>query len=265
MEKEMTSYGELKKRFLNRAALMKKDLPNELSLIEDMLFYSFDLDNKIRKRLEEGVKKSGKTPRDNIQIITVLFTGTNHFLQGAYDLAIFGLNRPSYSLLRTVFENILHIYMLHLTDGREAYLFIKKCQKNLSKEEEEEFRQKYRYLTAKKVINLLFSEKSKVEQNNFYDDISKSVHKHVRSAIYDTQYNREESKKLLELILLLGTANLWAICDVFLEKINEKQRKSADELVEKIGKHGGNIPNLIPDSENLKSKPGITIYKKMNN
>ena len=47
-------------------------------------------------------------------IITICFA--------AYKLACIGLNNPAYLNLRTVFEGITQMYLLHFTD-REAYIF----------------------------------------------------------------------------------------------------------------------------------------------
>ncbi|GBE17481.1 hypothetical protein BMS3Abin16_00064 [archaeon BMS3Abin16] len=257
MNNYLDSFSELKTRFGIKTKLIEEKLPTEILLIEELLYSSFNLDLTI----SEINRKTEKAMEETLSVIYILFAGTNHFLKGSFDLALIGLNRPSHSLLRTVYENILHIYLLHLTEGREAQLYVKNMLGNLSEEEKSEYKEKYRYLSLKKVVHPLYTAKSKETHLNFYGEISKNSHASIKSAFYDMEIAYQPSKEVLELILLLGVANLIAINDVFFKILSETDHQVYSKLCERISEHVGGGPDLIPNSPTLTRHPNILSLK----
>ena len=254
MEESITSYPGLKEIFFNRTTLIRKEFPIELNLIGDLIFHSFKLDESLMKTIVNEQKETGK-PFEGVDAITsLLFRGTNHFLEGAFELALVGLNRPSYSLLRTVYENILTIYLLQLTD-EESDLFVKKMEGLLSKKDEKKYW--FKHFSPSKMTKRLYSGEAKSKLTDLYRELSENSHPNIRRQHYDQNLDLGESKKLLEFILLLGVANIWAFCEGFLEKLTKTDHEKTDDIIEKIGNHIKDFPNIIPDSPTLSRKPKI--------
>lgn len=157
-------------------------------------------------------------------MIPILFHKNNYYLIAAHKLAGYGLINPCYLILRTVFENIMHIYLLHLTI-REARLFYKiQTDQELTPIEKNEYNS-YKKLNPSKVREILYVDTKKKKLDNYYSQFSKSVvHPSIIGAWSDFEPNDVSIDDTLTLSVDFSAANIIAIAETFLISSIEKRR-----------------------------------------
>ena len=220
------------------------------------MFYLSDI---LNARFYEEYKKTSKPLDGPKALIPILFDRNNHYLIAAHKLALNGLINPAYLNLRTVFEGISQIYLLHLTE-KEADLFYKKQLNILTPSEENDLIKTYEWLKPAKVRNILFTNQKKNQINDFYNQISNSTHPSIISAMSDFILREETSTDVLNLILGLSAANLIVINETYFEKFDQDEVDEITNMLDMIADElGGFMVDMIPNNPSIKGKLKIII------
>jgi hypothetical protein len=246
------TFDEIEKALTNRENIVKEKFVSEITLFKVAIEHSFYLSDLIRTRLEKKAIATSTKLDGPRALIPFLYPRNNHYLLAAYYLALKGLNNQSMSLIRTVFEGILHLYLLHLTE-KEAWLFFKNETNQLSKEEKEELKKK-RYLSPNVIFGILYTKDTIKTLKKFYGYISKSSHPSIRSVMWDFQYNYESTKDTFFVILALCFSNLLVISEIYSNKLRKKEKEKTDEILNKIANKIEALPDLIPDKPDFIEK-----------
>ena len=133
---EIESVLQIRKDFIS------KEYVNKINIFRDSVELLFYLRDILNARFYEEHKKTNKPLDGPKALIPILFDRNNHYLIAAFKLALSGLNNPAYLNLRTVFEGINLIYLLHLTE-KEADLFYKKQLNILTTSEKKDFKKTF--------------------------------------------------------------------------------------------------------------------------
>ena len=238
---------------------MFKNHTDKINIFRDTIELLFYLRDILNARIYEDIEVSGQPLSGPKALIPILYDRNNHYLIAAYKLTSNCLINPAYLNLRVVFETIAKIYLLHLTE-KEADLFYKSQLSKLSVNEEKEFKSKYSWLGPKTVRNILYSDKKKLQINEFYEQISNSAHPSIISAMSDFEYRDETVTDALHLTLALASANMIVIHETYFDKFNEEAETEIINTLDKIAKElGGFMIDMIPNNPDLKKKPIIVL------
>lgn len=261
MDSRKDTYDEIIKKLENRKDQISIDFHKETVLIKEIIEESFYLHGIINEIHRTNFDRTGIKLDGPEALLHFLFHRNNHYLIASYKLALKGLNNPSYAILRSVFETILHSYMLHLTD-EEAKLFFKFETNQLTSKEEREVNSKYQRF-APRIIRKLLYEGQKLEQIfEFYKVISTSTHPSIKHAFEDMVYDKETTEDLLWLLLSLGIANIMAFGEVYFDSIKPTIAKELEELIKRVALELDAYPDLIPNKPEYKDKLKLEIYSK---
>lgn len=247
------TYGEINEKLKNRKDIISVNFFKETVLIEEIIEESFYLSKIIDNRILTKVKKTGRKLYGPKALPPTLFKRNNHYLIASYKLALDGLNNPCGLILRSVFETILQLYLVHLT-REEARLFYKKEVNKLTPVEEKEVKKKYQYFKPKFIRELLY-EGDKLDQHiKFYEALSISAHPSIKQAYGDFSYKEENTKDNLWLIMMLGCANIIAFGEIYHKLLESSVAQNLEELIKRIALELESYPDLIPNKPEYKRK-----------
>lgn len=255
------SYNEINKKFENREELISLDFHKETVLIKEIIEESFHFHEILNDLIRAKFKETGKKLDGPEAILHFLFSRNNHYLIASYTLALKGLNNPSYTILRSVYETILHSYMLHLTD-EEAKLFFKFETNQLTSEEERKVNRKYQRFAPRIIRKLLYEGQKLDKIKKFYEHVSISAHPSIKHAMGDFGYDKETTKDHFYLLLSLGIANIIAFSEVYFDSIKPTVAKELEELIKRVALELEAYPDLIPNKPKYKDKLKLEIYSK---
>jgi hypothetical protein len=159
---------------------------------------------------------------------------------------------PAYLTLRSVFEGVTQIYLLHLTD-REAELFYKKQIETLTPNDKRELKRR-RWLSPAEVRDILYTGTKKEQNEAFYNGISNSAHPSVRGVTMNFELKEDVVVDVLSLTLMLAVSNLIAINESCFEIITKKERGEVLEAIEEVVAELGYISDLIPNNPKMEDK-----------
>lgn len=260
MEQKVTKrpFGQLDNIFNSRQRLINQQFSEDLALVKETIEQSFYLLDLIETRLAGEAITTGEKLSGPKALLPIIYGNNCHFLIASYKLVLQGLNNPARATLRSVFEGILQIYLLHLTK-REAELFYKKDIGQLTADEEKEVKRKFNWLSPNKIREILYTEQTGKQMFKFYSVLSDSAHPSIKGRSSDIDYNENITKDNLFLILDLGFANLIAISEVYSDKMDEHEKQETDTILNKIVKRIESIPNLVPDAQTFQGKIKIKL------
>lgn len=252
------SYSEIDLIFQEKDNLISNKFSVKINLVQEMLenlFYLIDTMNNI---ILEEYKRTNNKLDGPAALIPHLFEKNSHYLVAAHKLSLLGLINPSNSMLRSIFECISQIYLLHLTE-KEAELIYKREVGILTDEEKTELRKKYRYMSPKMARDILYHNKKKTKLSEFYSSISTSTHPSIKGIRCDIELNYDSLDHTIYGILALGAANIIAFLEVYLDRLDENIIENSMELLDKIDKEYGSMVDIVPNnplfSEKLKISP----------
>ncbi len=245
---EIESVLQIRKDFIS------KEYVNKINIFRNSVELLFYLSDILNARFYKEYKKTNKPLDGPKALIPILFDRNNHYLIAAFKLALSGLNNPAYLNLRTVFEGINLIYLLHLTE-KEADLFYKNQLNILTPSEKKDFIETYKRLKPAKIRNTLFINTKKDKIVEFYNQISNSTHPSIISAISDFILREETSTDVLNLTLGLSAANLIVIKETYFEKFDKEEVDEITNIKDKIAiELGGFMVDMIPNNPTIKGK-----------
>lgn len=250
--KKRRDYNDIESILLYRKDIIFKEHAAKLDIFQDSIELLFYLTTVLNTGFVDELKITGKRPEGPGVIIPVLFERNNHNLIAAYKLACIGLNNPAYLNLRTVFEGITHMYLLHLA-GREAYIFYRQQLGKLTKDEEKELRNKHHWLRPSRVREVLYTGEKKEQLDDFYILISNSAHPGIKRAIGDFDYREEVTVDVLSISLALVAASLMTVKNIYPDKIGEKEVEEIDNILTRVTRElNGQVIDITPNHPGLK-------------
>lgn len=251
------TYLEISSIFQNRKDIISKEHANKIDVLQHSIEVSYNIDVGLNSSFYHTYKTTGKEQTGPKALIPLLFIRNFHYLIAVHELASRGIINPSYLNLRAVFEGIMHIYLLQLTD-KEADLCYKKEMGKLNPEEEKELKKKYQWLKPSKVRNILYSDTKKNQVDELYKMVSGSAHPTIKGAASDFQLKHLIISDVFDVSLALSAANLIAIHECHIETIGEKEREDIANVLERICKEYDNqMPDLVPNNPQLVEKLNI--------
>lgn len=254
------SYSDIESAFQTRRDSILKVYSGKINIFQETIELSFYLSDILNARFYEDYKKNNKPLDGPKALVPILFDRNNHYLIAAHKLAsLFGLINPCYQNLRSVFEVINQIYLLHLTDI-EADLFYKKQLDLLTSTEKNELKDRHENLKPAKVRKLLYTGTKKQQADDFYKMISNSTHPSIISAMSDFILRDETIKDALDLTLGLSAANIIAIHETYFEKFEQEEVDEITNMMDKIAKELGDvIVDIIPNNPSIPRQPRIVL------
>lgn len=246
------SYSQIIMALDAREKLINQDFTAKVQLIPEGIEHLFYLDDLIGARLSVYCRKTQKPLEDRDALPLLLYKKNNHYLVAAYLFALKGLNNPSYSILRSVYEVILDMYTIHLTD-READLISKRETEQLTPEEHNELI-KHHFFRHSEIIKILYQKDTQKKMREFYDIISKSSHPSIKGIMASFRYSKGATEDVLTLTLGLIFANFLAISEIYYDNLKEAERRKIDDILNKIGQELREVLYLIPDNPNFAAR-----------
>ncbi|MDW7732691.1 MAG: hypothetical protein SCH66_09730 [Methanolobus sp.] len=247
-------YNDIESILLYRKDIIFKEHAAKLDIFQDSIELLFYLTTILNTGFLDEFKRTGKRLKGPGSIIPVLFERNNHYLMAAYKLACIGLNNPAYLNLRTVFEGITHMYLLHLTD-REAYIFYKQQLGTLTPDEEKELKNKHHWLRPSRVREVLYTGEKKKQVDEFYILISNSAHPGIKSAMGDFDYREEVTVDVLSISLALAAASLMTISDIYSDRINKEETEEIDSIISRVTRElNGYVIDIVPNHSGLRKE-----------
>lgn len=260
----LRKYEEIIHEFELRREEIRSDFLMDTSLIEEIIEDSFCIYNfmeeKYIKKAQESQKKLGAIE----SVIHILFIRNIHYFIASYELISKGLNNSSVVILRSIFETILQVYMLHYTEKEKAELFYKiETDTNIDnwKQNAKTRRKEFAAIDIRK---FLYTGEKRTQIDDFYHIVSEfAVHPSIKGASGDLGYNREITEAVLYLAIRLGVSNLIAMCEIYFDEIDPQFIKQAKDLKnrseEKIKSYIKLYPDLIPNKDEFKGKQKLKL------
>jgi hypothetical protein len=250
--KKRRDYNDIESTFLYRKDIIFKEHAAKLDIFQNSIELLFYLTKVLNAGFLNEFKKTGKRLEGPRTIIPVLFERNNHNLIAAYKLACIGLNNPAYLNLRTVFEGITQMYVLHLTD-REAYIFYKQQLGTLTETEEKELKNKHHWLRPSRIRQLLYTGEKKKQVDDFYILISNAAHPGIKRAMGDFDYRKEVTVDVLSILLALSAASFMIVKDIYPAMVGEEEAEEIDNLLNRITQElNGQVMDISPNHPGLK-------------
>ncbi len=250
--KKRRDYNDIESTFLYRKNIIIRDHAAKLDIFQDSIELLFYLTTILNAGFLDEFKRTGKRPEGPRSIVPVLFERNNHNLIAAYKLACIGLNNPAYLNLRTVFEGITQMYLLHLSD-REAYIFYKQQLGTLTEDEEREMKNRHHWLRPSRIREILYSGGKKEQLDDFYILISNAAHPGIKRAMGDFDYREEVTIDVLSISLALAAASLMTVRDIYPAMIGEEEAEEIDDILERVARElNGPVMDISPNHPGLK-------------
>lgn len=240
-------YKEIDSNLQNKQNLILMRYLNKVNLIEEVIGCSYYLISVSNIVFLGELRKKCKELDGPTSSIQVLYQKNVHSLVASYKLAMQGLFSPSKVILRTVFEGITQIYLIH-SGKKEAKLFYKSLANELSLAEEQNLRKtKFKELSPGYVRNILYEGEKKKELIKLYSALSEFTHPCLKSSAYDIELKDEVVNDTLGAILVLGSANLVAFNKIFSEKFDKKTIEVSNSLLGKVNVELGGGYDFVPN------------------
>lgn len=252
------TYIEIDAVFQNRNEQSLKNYTNEIKILEDVIELSFYLLRVLEDRNYDDTVKSGKPLSGPKALIPILYHRNIYYLIATHKLTLNGLINPAHLNLRVVFETIMQIYLLHLTE-KEADLLYKSKLNILEGQEIKDFKKKYEKLRPIKVRKTLYSGDRLSIINKLYHQLSNSAHPNIESAMNEFQYKSEAIKDVIHTTLVISFANIVAIHESYFDKFDEEEIIEISNTFDKITNELGFMIDMIPNNPNLDKKPKIVL------
>ncbi|WMW24847.1 hypothetical protein RE474_12300 [Methanolobus sediminis] len=250
--KKRRDYNDIESILNYRKDIIFREHAAKLDIFQDSIELLFYLTTVLNAGFIDELKTTGQRPDGPKSIIPVLFERNNHNLIAAYKLACIGLNNPAYLNLRTVFEGITQMYLLHLTD-REAYIFYKQQLGTLTEDEEKELKNKHHWLRPSRIREVLYTGEKKKLVDDFYILISNAAHPGIKRAMGDFEYREEVTFDVLSILLALASASLASIKDIYSSMIDEEESKDIDNILNRVTQElNGQVMDISPNHPGLK-------------
>jgi hypothetical protein len=250
--KKRRDYNDIEFILSYRKDIIFREHATKLDIFQDSIELLFYLTKVLNAGFLDEVKRTGKRPEGSGTIIPVLFERNNHNLLAAYKLACIGLNNPAYLNLRTVFEGITQMYLLHFTD-REAYIFYKQQLDTLTEDEEKELKNKHHWLRPSRIRAVLYAGEKKKQVDDFYILISNAAHPGIKRAMGDFDYREEVTVDVLSISLALSAASLMSIKNIYSDILNEEEAEEIDNILDRVTRElDGQVMDISPNHPGLK-------------
>ncbi len=248
-------FKDLAKQYSHVARETGRRFPEECSLIEEALAFSFDTYFKLDKSGMDGLN----------QELAALFYRNCVYLSATYSLLRSGMPDPSGNNMRTVFETIIWQYA-YLADrqifenhSETSYLEEEKFSGEWSNTKERKLQNLRRKYNFQKTMKSLYS-KERFESffHNQYWVLSQKSHTSTFGINLNTpnmqgttsiEKNPEELGKNLRAVLYLYSENLICFLNCFSSRI--KGKDSCLDFVNRINKLVPPVPGLAPDTMDL--------------
>ena len=245
-------YNDIESILHYRKAIIFREHAAKLDIFQDSIELLFYLTTVLNDGVLYEFRRTGKRPDGPGSIIPVLFERNNHNLIAAYKLACIGLNNPAYLNLRTVFEGITQMYLLHLTD-REAYIFYKQQLGTLTEDEEKELKNRHHWLRPSRIRELLYTGDRKEQVDDFYILISNAAHPGIKRAMGDFDYREDVTVDVLSISLALAAASLVTVRDIYSAMIGEEEAEEIDDILERVARElDGPVMDISPNHPGLR-------------
>ncbi|ETA69194.1 hypothetical protein MettiDRAFT_2688 [Methanolobus tindarius DSM 2278] len=252
--KKRRDYNDIESILNYRKDIIFKEHASKLDIFQDSIELLFYLTKVLNAGFLAEFKRTGKRLEGPRTIIPVLFERNNHNLLAAYKLACIGLNNPAYLNLRTVFEGITQMYLLHFTD-REAYIFYRQQLGTLTEDEEKELKNKHHWLRPSRIRELLYTGEKKEQVDDFYILISNAAHPGIKRAMGDFDYRKEVTVDVLSISLALAAASLITVRDIYSSMISEEEAEEIDDLLDRVMQElEGEVLDISPNRVGLKKE-----------
>lgn len=189
------------------------------------------------------LKEHGKKlPPEKSFNLTFFYRNTSYLIS-AYKLAEEGLVNPARNILRTVYEQILRS-ILFTKYPDEAELWINYWETKNTKLEKEI--KKRGYWSAKYMRNKLYAGKMNTMHEEFYDEISRYAHPHVRAALDDIYVIRKVDD-VMKGILDLSYTVVNILPRTFPNLIDEELHSICEDTKELIGSYLSEVSSFTPN------------------
>jgi hypothetical protein len=249
--KKRRDYNDIESILNYRKDIIFKEHAAKLDIFQDSIELLFYLTKVLNAGFIDEFKRTGKRLEGPRTIIPVLFERNNHNLLAAYKLACIGLNNPAYLNLRTVFEGITQMYLLHFTD-REAYIFYRQQLGTLTEMEEKELKNKHHWLRPSRIRELLYTGEKKKQVDDFYILISNAAHPGIKRAMGDFDYREEVTVDVLSISLALSAASLMSIKNIYSSMIGEEEVEEIDSILDRVVRElEGQVLDISPNHVGL--------------
>lgn len=250
------SYSQVITVLEKREELVNRDFTNKVQLIEESIGHLFCLDDLIEARHHRRYRKTQKYREVPKALLSFLYKKNNHYLVSAYILALKGLNNPTYSILRSVYEGVLEMYTIHLT-GKDSELLSEQETEQLNRNRGEKPTKKKKYFRHSEIIKLLYQDPTQEKMRDFYGVVSESTHPSVRGIMASFRYSKEATEDVLTLILGLIFANIVVIHEIYSDELKESEKIKTDDILNKMGQELGEVTYLVPDKPEFAERLNI--------
>jgi hypothetical protein len=256
-EVEKKTYYEINTTLQNRKNDISLKFDNTIDIFQDSIEVSFYLYDNLQSKVNERYETIREKVTGPKSLIPFLFLRNIHYLIAANELVLLGLINPSNLNLRTVFENITMIYLLNVTN-EEADIYYKKEKETLTEDEENDFRNKYSWLSQNYIRKILYTKEKNDEVKEYYGAASNSAHPTVKGTMLDIEINYDAVIDSLKTSLALSAANLIAFHESYFEMIEVKEVDEIAFSLERISIELNNqITNIIPNNPKVADKLSI--------
>ena len=241
-----------KEPFHTYREFFKKEEKEQADFYRECIELAYSVTNDARKIKKEKFK-TVKEPESH-HLLTDFYEGNIlHSFIAHYCLLEKGLLLASFSNIRTIYENLLRIYLIK-TNKKSADLIYKyetRENKKYSEEEKEQIEKdfkKEKHLRMSYIINKIYSGKKKENVYKHYGELSEMVHPEVRGRHFMFQ---EADKPTLTNAIKRGTlltiANFVLICENYKRDLIKENKGKIREVVKKVVKKYCEYPDFYPD------------------
>jgi hypothetical protein len=183
------------------------------------------------------------------QFVSIYFFRNLVYLQGAYLLACEGSCGPSRDLQRTAYEMIMRSY-LFIADKKEATLMYSHVEGDAKSRD---ILRKRKFYPIEPLISKMYSPASKKAHKKLFGELSRFSHPTIQGAILDLNYNAENVKDCLNMILALTYSAIQVLSEGFYNLLTQQLKVTVKETMERIADVLKFVPVIEPDKKGFSS------------
>lgn len=245
-----------------------------LDLLNDSLTRSFLLFNVIDDFEKTYLPKVKEIELPRYYYPLMYYRNNCHYLYGSTKLIGYNLNKSSMSLLRTVYEGILHMYFTSFVNKRSLNYYTKydqfqsikipltKKQKKIIKKVYDNFSPVFIRKVMYEPATLLSISKAWKVASNMY------VHTSVTGSAQDWEYNKTRTNEKIDDCLRIAFLNIGALYETLNTELFPKPPmqhfvfESLDNIAIYLTHTSGNPPVIFPDKTDSHMKAKINLTKR---
>lgn len=181
----------------------------------------------------------------------------NYLMSHLYSIK-YGFSPSSYTILRSVYEDICMLYALICYEDI-LEIFTKNLTKDSLSENERNklyktYKENYKFLKPSFIRKKLYSDNILTTMNSFYDNMSERSHPTIKGLEACYAISEEQLDDSLRLGIILATFNLVIIVEIYRKDIDKESKNKIKNIIKIFYKYEKSFFNFFPNKNEASSK-----------